>query len=377
MVIYPVRKIIHLDMDAFFASVEIKDKPSLANLPLVVGGDPNSRGVVAAASYKAREFGIHSAMPCSRAYKLCPQAVFVPPRFHRYQEVSSQIHSIFQKYTDIIEPVSLDEAWLDVSQNLINSPSATWLAERIKQDIYAATGLTGSAGVSYNKFLAKIASDEKKPNGLFVITPQTAQNFLKQISVKKIPGVGKVTYDKLHQLGIDKGYHLLEQPEAHLVKHFGKFGGYLYQIIRGIDNRPVITHRELKSIGIETTFTEDYQYGEPLLRELEKLLTGLFKRLKKKNKQGKTFGLKVKFFDFHQVTRSVTINNSVLSEDVITRLAYQKLSEVAEKEFPNKKIRLLGLAISNFEEVDIAPTGNQQLDIFHFLNQSDSLTVQS
>lgn len=361
------RKILHIDMDAFYASVEIKDHPDLKGLPVVVGGSPSSRGVVSAASYKAREYGIRSAMPCSRAQRLCPSAVFVYPRFQRYQEVSSQIHEIFRRYTDMIEPLSLDEAWLDVTINHIGSPSATWVAEHIKRDIRRETGLTASAGVSFNKFLAKIASDEDKPDGLFVITPENAQRFLKEIPVGKIPGVGKVMRSKLELLGIEKGYQLLEKSESYLMEHLGKFGHYLYQIIRGIDHRPVITHRERKSIGIERTFSQDLEVGEALNREMDLLLKGLFKRLKKEEKTAKTLSLKVKFFDFQQITRSVTLPNMTLDERIMRQLAFQKLSEVSEKEYPNKAIRLLGLSLSNFTEEDDDRSVNQQLDIFHFL----------
>ncbi len=368
------RKIIHLDMDAFYASVEIKDNPQLAGLPVVVGGSPNSRGVVSAASYKAREFGIHSAMPCSRAQRLCPQVVFVRPRFARYQEISDQIHEIFHRYTDHVEPLSLDEAWLDVTVNHINSPSATWVAEKIKNNILQEIGLTSSAGVSYNKFLAKIASDERKPDGLYVITPDNAQAFLKEIAVKKIPGVGKVTNAKLQLLGIEKGYQLLEKTESYLVEHFGKFGHYLYQIIRGVDNRSVIIHRERKSIGIENTFQEDKLYGEPLKQELDKLLEGFFKRVEKKKQRGRTFSLKVKFFDFQQITRSVTLNHEDLSDGAISQLAHQKLSDVATKEFPRKRIRLLGISVSNFKEKEEGNHGNEQLDIFHFLSTMNGVS---
>lgn len=356
-------------MDAFYASVEIKDNPALADQPVVVGGSPDSRGVVSAASYKAREFGIHSAMPCSRAKRLCPHAVFIFPRFYRYKEISHQIREIFRQYTDLIEPLSLDEAWLDVTSNHISCPSATWIAQKIKLDISRQIGLTSSAGVSFNKFLAKIASDEDKPDGLFVITPENAHGFLMNITVSKIPGVGKVTRQKLQLLGIEKGYQLFQKSEDYLKKHFGKFGGYLHRIIRGIDERQVRPRREAKSIGIENTFKNDYQYGKGLKEELQKLLNGLFKRLKKSNKQGRTLGLKVKFHDFHQITRSVTPDNSLLNEEIITRLAFQKLHEVAVHQYPGVKIRLLGLSISNFSKKNPAEDKNKQLDIFHFLNQ--------
>jgi DNA polymerase IV len=367
MLLQQVRKIIHLDMDAFYASVEMKDDPGLKGKPVIVGGSPQSRGVVAAASYEARKFGIRSAMPCSRAQRLCPQAVFVTPRFHRYQEISQQIHEIFYRYTELIEPLSLDEAWLDVTINHIDSPSATWVAQRIKKEILETTGLSSSAGISYNKFLAKIASDEKKPDGLFVITPENARDFLMDMNVKKIPGVGKVTNAKLHLLGIEKGLQLLEKTEEYLRGHFGKFGGYLYQIIRGIDHRSIITHRERKSIGIENTFKEDYLYGPEVKQELEGLAKGLTKRMASKDKNARTLGLKVKFHDFQQITRSITLQEGYLDDVMILELARQKLREVAEFEFPGKSIRLLGLSVSNFLEEEEESSDNKQLDMFYFL----------
>ena len=367
-----IRKIIHVDMDAFYASVEIRDNPSLNGLPVVVGGSPESRSVVSAASYRAREFGIRSAMPCSMAKRLCPDAVFLPPRFQRYQEVSRQIHGIFKKYTLLIEPLSLDEAWLDVTHNLINSPSATWIAKSIKEDILKELGLTSSAGVSYNKFLAKIASDEKKPDGLFIITPDNAQQFLLELSVKKIPGVGKVTYKKLQLLGIEKGDQLHAKSEAYLIQHFGKLGRYLFRIIRGIDERSVVSHRERKSIGIETTFNSDHQYGDEVKAELNSLLKRLSKRLEKSKKIGKTFTLKIKFEDFQQITRSMTSPSMELTEKTITQLAFKKLADICRFEYPNKKIRLIGLSISNFHKTSSAQTKNQQIDIFEFLEKKEN-----
>jgi len=362
-----IRKIVHLDMDAFFASVEIKDNPSLAGLPVVVGGSPQSRAVVAAASYRAREYGIRSAMPCSQAQRLCSETIFLPPRFERYKEISKQIHEIFRNYTHLIEPLSLDEAWLDVTSNLVKSPSATWVAMSIKQDIKNQLGLTASAGVSYNKFLAKIASDEKKPDGLFVITPENAPAFLETLPVRKIPGVGKVTSNKLKLYGIEKGYQLLEKPEAYLIQRFGKLGAYLYQIIRGIDHRPVHASRERKSVGIETTFAVDQLYGGNLVQELIRLLEGLFIRLKKTGENGRTFHIKVKFEDFRQITRSVTLNTFGITEESVSRLAQQKLSEICLVEFPQRKIRLLGVSFSNFFKLTPCESDNIQLDIFQFL----------
>lgn len=361
------RKIIHLDMDAFYASVEIKDNPHLAGLPVVVGGSPQSRAVVSAASYKAREYGIRSAMPCSRAQRLCPDAIFLPPRFERYKEISRSIHTIFGKYTAMIEPLSLDEAWLDVTTNHMDIPSATWVAMHIKREIKEQLGLTASAGVSYNKFLAKIASDEKKPDGLFVITPENAPAFLRGIPVRKIPGVGKVTAKRLQLYGIERGEQLLDKSEQFLQERFGKLGGYLFRIIRGVDDRPVESSRERKSVGIENTFAVDHHYGEKLILELDRLLDGLAKRLDQIKKEGRTVHLKVKFEDFKQITRSVTIEPKGRVESSIRQLAHEKLADICRVEYPDKKIRLLGVSLSNFVKQVPIDTDNIQLDIFQFL----------
>ena len=368
------RKIIHFDMDAFYASVEIKDNPHLENLPVVVGGSPESRGVVCAASYTARRFGIRSAMACSRAVKLCPEAIFLRPRFDRYRETSKKIHQVFRKYTDIIEPLSLDEAWLDVTVNHIHSPSATWIAQMIKQDIKNELNLIGSAGVSYNKFLAKIASDEDKPDGLFVITPDQASEFLMELPVRKLPGVGKVTMKKLELFGIEKGKQLIAKEADFLIQHFGKFGRYLYKIIRGIDDRPVITHHESKSVGIETTFNSDLEYGEIMRQELNKLITGLDSRLKKKEKKGKTLTLKVKFADFKQITRSETNPFAYYNQTNIPDVVHKKLYEICHTQYPNQKIRLLGVSVSNFTENKKQDGKTVQLDMDYFLNKPHLLT---
>ncbi|MDH5560944.1 MAG: DNA polymerase IV [Deltaproteobacteria bacterium] len=369
----PVRKIIHLDMDAFFASVEIKDNPELKGLPVVVGGSPTSRSVVCAASYQAREFGIHSAMPCSKARQLCPEAVFIFPRFERYQEISLMIHEVFLGYTDLVEPVSLDEAWLDVTNNKVNCPSASLLAEKIKEDIRLLTGLSSSAGVSYNKFLAKIASDEKKPDGLFVISPKNALQFLKTIPVKKLPGVGKVTFERLRELKIEFGYQLFEQSSEFLRQHFGKFGNVMHDLIRGIDDRPVMSHRERKSVGIENTFETDILYGNELKAELNRLLSGLTRRIAKLGKKGRTLTLKIKFMDFTQITRSVTDDKFFDNDVLLATIAHQKLFEVCQKEFPFKKVRLIGLGVSNFEGQKKIRNENIQLEIFPFIIQPENL----
>jgi DNA polymerase-4 len=364
------RKIIHIDMDAFYPSVEILDNPELQGLPIVVGGSPQSRGVVASASYEARKFGVRSAMACAIAYKLCPQAIFLPSRMSRYREVSQHIHAIFEQYTDLIEPLSLDEAWLDVTENFPQIPSATWVAQDIKKQICTELHLTCSAGVSYNKFLAKIASDEQKPDGLFVITPQTAQQFLLRMEVRKIPGVGKVTQGKLQQLGIEYGAQLHEKSELFLVEHFGKMGIYLYRIIRGDDPRPVVSHRERKSVSVETTFDEDLRYGATLLEELRSLTQDLIKRMHRKTPiSGKTLTLKVKFYDFQQITRSVTQHDDYQTFDEIFAGAQEKLQQVCDAD--HRPIRLLGVGISNLSGDDAQNSHGIQLDFFHLLKKRD------
>ena len=366
-----VRKIIHFDMDAFYASVEIQDNLELKGKPVVVGGSPESRAVICAASYEARKFGIRSAISCARAKRLCPDAIFLPPRFHRYKEISRQVHRIFRRYTELIEPVSLDEAWLDVTHNFIGNPSATRIAEQIKDDIKTELNLTGSAGVSYNKFLAKIASDERKPDGLFVITPDSAYDFLKNIPVRKLPGIGRTTARKLQLFGIEYGHQLREKSEQYLESRLGKFGRHLFRIIRGIDNRPIVTNWERKSVGIENTFPKDHGYGKRLFSELDKLIEGLLKRLERAKKQGHTLTLKVKFSNFRQVTRSVTTTDPIRSFSDIRKLAYQKLIEVSRSRYKEQKVRLLGISVSNFEKKDANGGKNRQLDIFYFLNNKE------
>lgn len=358
------RKILHIDMDAFYPSIEVLDRPELAGLPVIVGGSPNSRAVVASASYEARKFGVRSAMACSRAYTLCPQAIFLPSRMSRYHEISRQIRAIFARYTDLIEPISLDEAWLDVTDNFQQIPSATWIARKIKAQIAEELHLTCSAGVSFNKFLAKIASDEQKPDGLFVITPETAPQFLRHLDIRKIPGVGKVTYRKLEQFGIRSGAQLQEQSEAFLVNHFGKMGSYLYHIIRGEDSSPVIAHRECKSISVENTFARDLVYGEELLAELNALVKDLLVRIQAMNTSGKTLTLKVKFHDFQQITRRVTQAHEYQTPENIRDCARDRLQLVCSQEFPHKSIRLLGIGVSNLTKESAAVGESQQLGLF-------------
>jgi len=252
-----MRKILHVDMDAFFASVEQRDVPELRGLPVIVGGKPDSRGVVAACSYEARKFGVRSAMPSSQAAKLCKDAIFVPPRFEAYREASDCIHAVFKQFTGLIEPLSLDEAYLDVTESAKEYGSATQVAQEIKQKIKSDTDLTASAGVSFNKFLAKIASDMDKPNGLYIIRPEEAEAFVEQLDIRKFFGVGKVTEQKMHRLGIYTGADLKKWSEVELQTEFGQSGAYYYRVARGIDERPVRVHRVRKSIGKETTFANN------------------------------------------------------------------------------------------------------------------------
>ncbi len=361
------RKIIHVDMDAFYVAVEVLDQPSLAGAPVIVGGRPDSRSVVCSASYEARKFGIRSGMACSVAKRLCPKAVFLSPHFDKYKEYSLRIHQIFRRYTDIIESVALDEAWLDVTVNPKNIPSATWIAELIKKQIRDELRLTCSAGVSYNKFLAKIASDEKKPDGLFVITPEDAPRFLLNMDVRKIPGVGKVTQKRLESLDVKVGSQLLAKSESFLVSHFGKMGKHLYCIIRGEDARPVHPCRERKSVSVENTFQSDLVYGKPLVKELETLVEDLIVRLEKHSAKGKTLTLKVKFSDFQLVARSVTKAGGFSSAGGILPIAMEKLKSVCCAEFSGKGVRLIGVGISNLFNGEAKQNKPVQLDFLHLL----------
>ncbi len=330
-------------MDAFFASIEQKDNPAFRGKPLVVGGKPQSRGVVAACSYEARRFGIHSAMPSSQAVRLCPQVIFTRPRMDRYREISMQIMAIFHRYTQLVEPLSLDEAFLDVTINSQKHPSATILAERIRAQIYQELGLTASAGVSFNKFLAKVASDFKKPNGLTTIPPDRAVDFLSMLPIRKFFGVGRVTEKKMLSLGIRNGYDLRQMEEEKLLFHFGKIGSFLYHIVRGIDERPVEPSRVRKSIGSETTLSYDTNDKNEIAAILEHLTEQVEQSLLKKRTGGYTITLKVRYHDFTTVTRSLTVRNPIYSRKGIALLVPGLLAS-ANRE--NQKIRLLGLSVS-------------------------------
>lgn len=343
-------------MDAFYASVEQRDFPEYRNKPVVVGGSPQGRGVVAAASYEARKFGIHSAMPASRAVKLCPNAIFVRPRFDVYKEVSQEIREIFFEYTDLVEPLSLDEAYLDVTDNHKKNPSATLIAKEIKQRIKDQTGLTASAGVSGNKFLAKIASDMDKPHGLYVITPEEAEPFIENLSIGKFFGVGKATQQKMESFGIKTGADLKKWEEVDLLKHFGKSGHHYYRIARGIDNREVKPDRVRKSIGKERTFSDDISDLEWISDFLDELSGKISDSMQKLDASGKTITLKVRYKNFETVTRSTTLGHYTNSREEIAGLAKRLLTET---EAGIREVRLLGISVSSLNLTDGGIFGEQ------------------
>lgn len=356
------RKIIHVDMDAFFASVEQNDYPELRGKPVAVGGS-KERGVVAAASYEARKFGVRSAMPSSIAYRKCPEIIFVHPRFDRYKEVSNQIRAVFQEYTDLIEPLSLDEAFLDVTHNKKGMPSATMIAKSIKAEIKKRTGLTASAGISINKFIAKIASDYHKPDGITLVGPEKVNLFLEKLPIEKFFGVGKVTAEKMKSLGIVDGKSLKQWTKESLVQHFGKSGGFYYEIVRGNDNRPVNPNRIRKSLGAENTFEHDFHELTDIKMAIDPIARTVFRRLEKAETWGKTLTVKIKFSDFSQITRSTTQNSPIDSLDEILELTYQILEQIETEQFACG-VRLLGITLSNFEgEADQTLGPGQQLTL--------------
>ena len=338
----PLRKIIHVDMDAFYASVEQRDNPELRGKAIAVGGG-SSRGVVAAASYEARKFGVRSAMSGYLAKKKCPELIFVKPRFDKYTEVSKQIRKIFHEYTDLVEPLSLDEAYLDVTQNKKGNPSASLIAEEIRMKIFEATGLTASAGISINKFIAKVASDYNKPNGQKTVNPNDVFNFLENLPIGKFYGVGRVTTEKMYQLGIFTGKELKEKTVEYLTEHFGKAGVYYYNVVRGIHTSEVKPHRIAKSVGTEHTFFENLVSEVFMLEKLDDIAKELERRLKKKNTAGKTVTLKIKYSDFTVQTRSKTLpyfisDRSLIMETVKELLYQEKLKD---------SVRLLGISLAN------------------------------
>lgn len=337
------RKIIHVDMDQFFAAVEQRDNPSLRGQPVAVAHD-EARGVVSTASYEARRYGVHSAQSIQVAKRLCPQLVIVEPHYQKYKAVSEQIHAIFHDFTDMIEPLSLDEAFLDVTQNKPGTALAVDIARTIKQRILAETGMTASAGVSYCKMLAKIASDWRKPDGLTVIHPDRALDFISQLDVKKIWGVGPRTLEKMHRMGIFTGGDLRKVSLTHLTGEFGKMGAVFYEFARGIDERPVISEWERKSVSCEHTFETDISTLSSVTIELYHTVLELVGRIAKAGFQGHTLTLKVKFHNFQQITRSVTVDHVLQTKDEILPLAKQLLSEV---DYSRNPVRLLGLGVSN------------------------------
>lgn len=339
------RKIIHIDMDAFYASVEQRDFPELRGKALVVGGSPEGRGVVATASYEARRFGVHSAMSSRRALQLCPGIIFVKPRFDVYRNVSRHIREIFARYTDLIEPLSLDEAYLDVSTDKQEIGSAIEIARRIKQAIRDELQLTASAGVSASKFVAKIASDLNKPDGLTFIAPAEIETFMEKLPVEKFHGVGRVTAEKMKGMGLHTGADLKKLPEEELVKHFGKSGRFFYRIVRGIDNRPVQPQRETKSVAAEDTFVQDLDEPEALHAELHRIAAKVAARLQKYNLKGRTITLKVKYADFKQVTRNYSSAQAVNDAEFL----YTKALELLRRT-ESRPVRLLGISVSNFGE---------------------------
>ena len=352
------RKIIHIDMDAFFASIEQRDHPELRGKPVAVGGS-GQRGVVAAASYEARKYGVFSAMASSIAKRKCPQLIFVDHRFDVYRSVSRQLREIFHEYTDLVEPLSLDEAYLDVTENKKGRPSATLIAKEIKERIKQETQLTASAGVSINKFLAKVASDQDKPDGLFVIPPKKTEVFVEELSIEKFFGVGKVTAKKMHEMGILTGKDLKKYPLEELVNRFGKVGRYYYDIARAVDNRPVNPNRIRKSIGAERTFDEDLLDQTEIVAQTKKILDILMERISKANAKGKTLTLKLKYnnFDIHTKSRSVQqyIGNRKEMEMLTVELVKMTMP-------PPMGIRLIGLTLSNLDTIQNASKGQLTLE---------------
>jgi DNA polymerase IV len=350
--VQPHRKIIHIDMDAFYASVEQRDDPDLRGKPVAVGGS-TERGVVAAASYEAREFGVRSAMASVTAKRQCPDLIFVEPRFEVYKSVSLQIREIFAEHTSIIEPLSLDEAYLDVTENTLGIPLARDVALRIREKIKAETGLNASAGISYNKFLAKLASDHRKPNGQYVISPEMGPTFVETLPVERFHGIGPVTAEKLDALGIHTGLDIRSQSMTFLQENFGKAGTYYYWISRGVDDRPVRANRIRKSVGAENTFSSDLSDFDDLVAELGPLVDKVWTYCESAGARGRTVTLKLKFFDFEMITRSRSVPAPVSSRDDLERQVIDLLR--AEVPF-SKPIRLVGVSLSSLQaEADDEP----------------------
>lgn len=339
-----MKKIIHIDMDAFYASVEQRDYVEYRGKPLIVGGSPQSRGVVATCSYEARRFGIHSAMPTAQAYRLCPDGIFVKPRFEVYKEVSLQIQGIFHEFTDLVEPLSLDEAYLDVTENKVGNPSATLIARDIKKRVFAETGLTCSAGVAPNKFLAKVASAHQKPAGLTLIPPDKVQEFIDALPIGKFYGIGPATEAKMQELGIRTGADLKLFAEADLARIFGKSGHFYHQIARGIDDREVNPERVRKSVGAENTYENDLSDISEMHVKLQEVAETVERRLKRIPTAGRTITLKVRYDNFEIATRSATFAHDVQEAAALYETAVNLLPLT---EAGQRKVRLLGISVSN------------------------------
>ena len=340
--IVPLRKIIHVDMDAFYASVEELDNPGLKGKPVAVGGS-EKRGVVSAANYEARKYGVRSAMSGYLAKKNCPHIIFVKPRFSRYKEISKQIRNIFYDYTDLVEPLSLDEAYLDVTVNKKGNPSATLIAKEIRQRIFDEVGLAASAGVSINKFIAKVASDVNKPNGQKTVNPEEVIPFLEDLEIRKFYGVGKVTAQKMYKLGIFTGKDLKTKSLEFLNENFGKSGSHYYHVVRGIHTSEVKPHRTPKSVGAERTFSENLSSEIFMLERLEHIAEELERRLNKSKIAGKTITLKIKYSDFTLNTRSKTLPYFITDKDLILETA----KELLYQEELQNSVRLLGISLAN------------------------------
>lgn len=337
-----IRKIIHVDMDAFYASVEQLDNPALRGKALAVGGNEN-RGVVCAASYEARKFGVRSAISGVLAKKYCPEIIFVSPRFDRYKEISQQIRKIFNDYTDLVEPLSLDEAYLDVTNNKKGNPSASLIAQEIRLRILNETGLSASAGISVNKFVAKVASDFNKPNGQKTVNPDEVEAFLEALPIRKFYGVGKVTTEKMYQLGIFTGLDLKSKTQEFLEKHFGKSGTFYFNVVRGIHNSEVKSDRITKSVAAEHTFDINLTSEIFMLEKLKTIANELERRLKKHKIAGKTITLKIKYSDFTQQTRSKTLPYFISDKSLL----FETVKELLFQEKPKNSVRLLGISLSN------------------------------
>ena len=351
----PVRKVIHVDMDAFFASVEQRDDPSLRGRPVAVGHGA-ARGVVAAASYEARKFGVKSALPSVTAIRRCPDLVFVPPRFEVYRAVSQQIHAVFLEFTDLIQPLSLDEAYLDVTANQRGLPTAWLTAKAIRARILEETGLTASAGISYNKFLAKLASDHRKPNGQFAVTPDMGESWVETLPVSRFHGVGPVTAEKMKRLGIESGGDLRSKSMDFLRQHFGSSAEWYHTIARGVDNRPVNPDRIRKSSGSETTFQHDFLAPEAIEAGVLRMADDVWNWCEKRQAFGRTATVKVKYADFQQITRSRSRASAITCHADLRAASLELIRSVLPTAKP---IRLVGVTVSNFETA--APSGSQEL----------------